>query len=82
MKLRTARKIVKAVGTPDEARYTGFQIGRAQDRVERTASVRETHRFWHALMRELGVNGRVQILARTGAPGMAFDLYMRQGEKS
>jgi hypothetical protein len=80
VKLRIARKILKAVGTPDEARYSRHQIGRAFTRVERTRSARQSHRSFCALMDHLGVDGRAQVLARSGATGMAFDLLMRQGE--
>jgi hypothetical protein len=80
VKLRIARKIIKAVGTPDEARYSRHQIGRAFTRTERTKSARQSHRYFCALMDHLGVEGRANVLVRSGAPGMAFDLLMRQGE--
>lgn len=78
MKLRVARKILKAVGTPDESRYSNQQIGRAELRVSRTRSAREDERFWFALMDRIGVEGRAELLARSGAPGRAFDLLMRE----
>lgn len=45
MKLRIARKIIKAVGTSREPAYTQHQIGRAFARIDRTASERESRRF-------------------------------------
>jgi hypothetical protein len=80
VKLRIARKILKAVGTPDQARYSDHQVGRANRRMARTRSAKEADRFWFALMDRIGVDGRAEVLARSGAPGMAFDLLMRQGE--
>lgn len=80
MKLRTAKKIIKAVGTPDESRYSGFQIQCAHARTERTRSAREATRFWYALMDQIGLEGRARVLARTGEPAMAFNLLMRQGD--
>lgn len=52
MKLRTAKKVAKAIGTPDESRYTAYQTGKAMDRIERTKSYRESVRFVVALMRK------------------------------
>jgi len=77
MKLRIARKLVKAVGTSREQAYSPAQLERALNRVERTRDSRESNRFWHALMLELGPVGRAKVLAGSGAPGMAFDLLMR-----
>lgn len=51
MKLRIARKICKAIGTPDESRYTRHQTGKAMDRIEKTRSYRESERFVLTLMR-------------------------------
>jgi hypothetical protein len=82
VKLRIAKKILKAVGTPDEARYSDYQIGRANRRMARTRSAKEADRFWFALMDHLGVDGRAKLLARCGAPGMAFDLLMREGDSN
>jgi hypothetical protein len=80
MKLRIARKILKTVGTPDQARYSDHQIGRANRRMARTRSAKEADRFWFALMDHLGVEGRANVLVRSGASGMAFDLLMREGD--
>jgi hypothetical protein len=81
MKLRTAKKIMTAVGTPRETAYTDDQIGRAVDRYERTRSAREANRFWFAFLDDIGVSGRAEVLAGSGAPGMAFDLLMRTSEE-
>jgi hypothetical protein len=80
VKLRIARKILKAVGTPDQARYSDHQVGRANRRMARTRSAKEEVRFFIALMDPIGMDGRAEVLARSEAPGMAFDLLMRQGE--
>ena len=79
MKLRVALKIAKAIGTPDEARYSGHQIRRAQARLDRTRSSKEVERFYREMMTRLGVDGRVRLLNQLGHAGDAFDLYMRQG---
>lgn len=80
MKLRIARKLAKAVGTPRESAYSPAQLARALNRVDRTPQAREDARFWDALMRELGPVGRARVLAGTGAPGLALDLLMRTPE--
>jgi hypothetical protein len=80
VKLRIARKIMKAVGTPDESRYSNSQVGRANRRMARTRSAKEEVRYFITLMDHLGVDGRAEVLARSGAPGMAFDLLMREGD--
>jgi hypothetical protein len=77
MRLRIAKKIVKAVGTPRESAYSPAQLDRALNRIDRTRDSRESNRFWHALMTELGPAGRAKVLAGSGAPAMAFDLLMR-----
>lgn len=80
MKLRIARKLVKAIGTPREKAYTPAQLDRALSRMERTKDSREARDFWFALMREIGPVGRAKVLAGTGAPHMALDLLMRTPE--
>lgn len=77
MKLRTARKIVKAVGTVRASAYTDGQLNVALGRVARTKEQRRAEEFWDQLMDDLGVLGRAKVLAGSGAPGMAFDLLMR-----
>ncbi len=82
MRLRLARKIVKAVGTPRESAYTQEQISRAIDRMERTASARKNNEFWNGLMEYLGPLGRADLLRDTfPAPGDAFNLLMRTPEE-
>ena len=77
MKLRTAKKILKAIGTAEENRYTPKQCDIAIRRYERTKGSRSAHRCWKNLMDYLGVDGRAAVLQGTGAPGMAFNLLMR-----
>lgn len=79
MKLRTARKIIKAVGTSDERRYRDDQIGAASARVERTRTAKEDERFYRDLMDSLGVEGRVELLFALGEYEKAMDLLMRHG---
>lgn len=81
MKLRLARKICKAIVAEEAGRYTGAQRWRASNRNERTRSSRLAAEFWHKLMTEFGVRGRAELLAGTGAAGMAFDLLMRTPEE-
>lgn len=47
MKLRLAKKIIKAVETPRESAYSDHQIGAANRRYARTASAKEARRFWY-----------------------------------
>jgi hypothetical protein len=75
MKLRIARKILKAVGTPRETAYSQFQIDKAFRRCARTESERSANRLFHALMVEIGLEGRVEILRRK-SPGLAFQAMM------
>ena len=76
VKLRIAKKILAAVGTARETAYTGGQLHRAWQRVERTKEQRAANEYWHYIMREIGVKGRAAVLAKH-APGMAFQLLMR-----
>ena len=78
MRLRTALKIEKAVGTPDQARYSNFQIDRAYARIARTRSGREANRFSRATD-QLGVDGRAWLLDQLDHTGDVFKLLMRQG---
>ena len=82
MKLRTARKIVKAVAddSPRKAAYNGRQVNAALDRVGRTGSNKGAQQFWDQLMDDLGVLGRAKVLADCGAPAMALGLLMRTPE--
>lgn len=50
MNLRIARKILKAVGTPDERRYNSFQIMKARVRWEKTKESRGLERFWQTVV--------------------------------
>lgn len=61
MNLRIARKIIKAVGTPDGARYTDYQIGKANDRYGRCRSAKEDKRYWYWLMETIGPEGRARL---------------------
>ena len=77
MRLRTAKKILKSVGTVRGRCYSGRQIRLSLARMERTKSARFDKEYWQKLMLSLGVRGRVEVLAGSGAPGMAFGLLMR-----
>ena len=82
MKLRIARKIVKAVGTSNEFRYSQKQIRAAIDRVKQTRSAKEDDEFWHGLMSYLGPVGRADLLCGAfHAPADAFALLMRTPEE-
>ena len=78
MRLRVAKKIMKAIGTPRQSAYNGWQIEKAFRVCERTQSSKQANDFWHNLMIELGVEGRAKLLDGSGAKGMAFELLMRE----
>ncbi len=79
MRLRTAKKICKAMENGDDACYTVQQRWRAVNRMDRTKSSRDADRIWHDMMVALGVRGRAEVLAKK-APAMAFGLLMRTPE--
>lgn len=81
MKLRIAKKIVKAVGTPRESAYSGKQLTQALNRMERTKSYRADRDFFFEVCRMLGPVGRAKVLAGSGAPGMALDVLMGTPEE-
>lgn len=82
MKLRLAKKIVKAVGTPRESAYTQRQINAALERLEGTRESREANECWNAMMEYLGPLGRADILRDSfHAPADAFALLMRTPEE-
>lgn len=80
MKLRTAKKIMKESSEDGSGKmtYTGGQLHRALQRYERCKSHKLATEFWNATMERLGVEGRAEVLAGSGAPGMAFELLMRE----
>lgn len=80
MKLRIARKLVKAIGTDREFAYTGAQLNKALDRIERTRRSRENRAFVYAMLDRMGPLGRADLLMRLGAAGQAFDVLMRTPE--
>lgn len=53
MRLRIARKIFKAVGTPDQGRYRDDQIGRANARMSKTMTIKSANEFWAVMMATL-----------------------------
>ncbi len=73
MKLRIALKIYKAIGTPRDTAYTGWQKWTAIRRVERCKSDRLNNLYWNGLMRNMGPSGRAQVLPAS----MGFGLLMR-----
>jgi hypothetical protein len=77
MKLRVAKKIVAAVGTPRDGAYTLAQHWRAINRVERCRTAKRADEFFAAFMDAIGVGGRAKVLAGCGAPDMAVGLLMR-----
>lgn len=79
MRLRTAKKILKQCDRGRENTYTKRQVYQACLRDDRTASQRQSRRWWDALMTMIGISGRVQILKKT-APDLAFSLLMRTNE--
>lgn len=80
MRLRTAKKIVKAVGTSRELAYSDHQIGKAQDRIDRTRSAKELNSWWYGLMDRLGVDGRAELLTNLGRHDLASDLLARNAK--
>ena len=81
MNLRIAKKICKKIANMDigeSSPYSEEQIQTALNRIERTKSQKDATQFWNHLMVDLGVEGRAEVLADIGAPGMAFDLLMRE----
>lgn len=81
MKFRIAKKIHKAIGTDREFCYSPHQKHQAIERMERLKSSKENQQFWNALMTDLGVLGRAQLLTNSGRPEMAFDILMRTPEE-
>lgn len=72
MKLRIAKKIVKAFNyETGHTRHKNSQLDQAMRRIDKTES-------WKNMMEILGVEGRAELLNKTGAPGMAFGLLMRE----
>ncbi len=51
MKLRTALKIIAAVGTERETLYSDGKVGKALQRVERTRTAKLSQQYWEQLMR-------------------------------
>lgn len=63
MKLRLARKIVAIACTErDHGQYSSAQFHAALNRIERTATSRETQRYWNWLMQTIGPMGRAEIV--------------------
>jgi hypothetical protein len=78
MRLRTAKKIWNAIGSPREHRYTTDQKARAIDRMERTRISRHNTEFFIALCDALGPLGRARLQRDKG---VALDILMRSDEK-
>lgn len=78
MKLRVAKKIVKAIDGARQSAYSDGKKLKALDRLDRCKDFKNADAFWHQLMRRLGVEGRAEVLAGTGAMDMAFGLLMRE----
>lgn len=76
MKLRIAKKIMANI-VAGCCHYSEAQLRAAVQRFERTKTSKDADVFWDSLMRVLGVEGRAEMLAHSGAPGTAFDLLMR-----
>ena len=51
MNLRIARKVMKAVGSPGQARYSEHQIGAAVRRYEKTRTAKEANTLFRHLAR-------------------------------
>jgi len=81
MKLRIANKILKASETESKLHHSDEQLQAAINRYEKTLTHKEANEFWDYMMTKLGVEGRAEVLAGSGAPGMAFNLLMREGYK-
>ena len=77
MKLRIAKKIIENVKLAC-CRYSAQQIQAACNRVERTRSSKQATASWNQFMDDLGVPGRAKLLMSMGAPGLAFELLMRE----
>lgn len=79
MKLRIAKKICKAMTEGDGGlRYSAQQHQQAANRFCGMKSSKMAEKFWNQVMNEIGVEGRAEVLAGSGAPGMAFELLMRE----
>lgn len=78
MKRRTALKLWHVVDTPEEARYRKSTLKRAYTVYLRSPQAKAIDDYWASLMTTLGVEGRVHLL-KEHAPGLAFDLLMREG---
>lgn len=75
MKLRLAKKIWNALGTPREAVYNYQQKDRAVRRMERTKGCRENREFWDVLMAVLGPRGRAEVI-KDNCPAGFFKIMM------
>lgn len=75
MRLRTALKIRKTIGTARETVYTKRQVCIALKRYERTQSAKDAQEFWNALMLTLGAEGRAKLVMKWDMAG-AFALLM------
>jgi len=78
VKLRTALKIWKAIGTPRQSVYTARQLDAAMRRYDRLQTTKVTNECWDRFMEELGIEGRAEFLMDLGAVGKAFGLLMRE----
>lgn len=79
MRLRTARKIYKSIGSHREACYSIRQRADAIRRVDRTREMRDAERLWGRMLADFGADGCAKVLSSVGEPGMAFRLLMREG---
>ena len=81
MKLRQAKKIL-ADRDPDGGARHGRrddQLSRALRRVQKTASSKESTRYFYQLMDEIGPEGRAYCL-RKDMPGEAFRILCEESE--
>ncbi len=76
MKLRIAKKIIKAVNTKDEHRYSGFQLTKALERLAKTHSYKQNNKFFEALCNTLTIDQRIKALLALDGEAEAFKLMM------
>jgi len=79
MRLRTAMKIRKAIGTKREYCYQDSQLEAALDRYEKTASHKEAKAFFANLMERIGPEGRAYVIGKSH-PGWGLEVLLRESK--
>ena len=78
MKLRQALKVFHNIGTREDC-YKKSTLDTAMAKYESLPSSKATTEYWHALMKQVGPEGRAHIIERS-MPGDAFKILCEQVE--